>query len=88
MTTTAEGEARRALQRLRRALEKAERELGGLDGALRRAEGTDFPTDVYDEAAHSLQAVLAFADEEAQRLQEKILRAGGLEPGRVRRSES
>jgi len=88
VTTTAEGEARRALQRLRRALEKAERELGDLDGALRRAEGEDFPSDHYDEAVRSLHSVLAFADDEAQRLQEKILQAGGLEPGRIRRGGS
>jgi hypothetical protein len=34
----------------------------------------------------ALHAVTGFVDEEAQRLQEKVLHAGGLEPGRVRRT--
>jgi hypothetical protein len=32
-----------------------------------------------------LGRILAFTEEEGSRLQEKILHAGGLEPGRVRR---
>lgn len=84
----AEREARRALARLRRALEKSERELGALAGAIRRAEGSDFPRDAYDEAHTRLHQLLDFADQEAERLEEKILHAGGLEPGRVRRSSA
>jgi hypothetical protein len=82
---TAESEARKALNRLRRALEKAEREFGALEGALVHAEGDDFPTDEYAEVAASLTRLLDFTEEEGTRLQEKILHAGGLEPGRVRR---
>lgn len=82
---TAESEARKALNRLRRALEKADRELGDLRGALERAEGDDFPTDVYDELEARLRSAVNFTDEEGRRLQEKILHSGGLEPGRVRR---
>jgi len=81
----AESEARKALARFRRALEKAERELGAMEGALARAEGDDFPYDEYAKASASLRALIEFTDEEGARLQEKILHAGGLEPGRVRR---
>ena len=83
--TTAESEARKALNRLRRAAEKAERELEALAGALRHAEGEDFPSDRYAELATQLQALVDFTEEEGQRLREKILHAGGLEPGRIRR---
>ncbi|MBI4539626.1 MAG: hypothetical protein HY704_09000 [Gemmatimonadetes bacterium] len=82
----AEHEARRALARLRRALEKGRRELEALAGAIRRAEGSDFPLELYGEARSRLDELLEFADQEAERLEEKILHAGGLEPGRIRRS--
>lgn len=83
---SAESEARKALQRLRRALEKSARELEALDGALRRAEGTDFPEEEYAKVAGRIDALCEFCDAEARRLQEKILHAGGLEAGRIRRS--
>ena len=86
--TTVETEARKALSRLQRALEKTLRELEALTGAIRRAEGADFPDNDYREAEERLGALMQFVEDEAQRLQEKILRAGGLEPGRVRRSPS
>ena len=82
---SAESEARKALARLRRTLEKAERELGALRGALERAEGDDFPSEVYDRTEGAISEIASFAEEEGHRLQEKILHAGGLEPGRVRR---
>ena len=82
---SAESEARKALNRLRRALEKAERELGALEGALAHAEGDDFPVETYGEVNEAIRRVLDFTDDEAARLQEKILHAGGLEPGRVKR---
>ena len=82
---SAESEARKALNRLRRAAEKVERELEALEGALKHAEGTDFPVEAYAEAGRAARAILDFTDEEAARLQEKLLHAGGLEPGRVRR---
>jgi len=82
---SAESEARKALNRLRRAIEKAERELDALRGALARAEGDDFPQAEYQKASDALGKLLEFTDEEGARLQEKILHAGGLEPGRVRR---
>lgn len=88
MTTSAESEARKALSRLGRAAEKAERELDALEGALRHAEGGDFPTDSYDEVRAAVRRVLGFAEEEGQRLQDKVLHAGGLEPGRIRRGGS
>ena len=40
----------------------------------------------YDQAVARLDALLEFTDEEAARLDEKILQSGGLEPGRIRRS--
>ena len=83
--SSAESEARKALNRLRRAAEKAEREMEALEGALRHAEGTDFPAETYELVSDALRRVLDFTDEEGVRLQEKILHSGGLEPGRVRR---
>lgn len=86
--TTAESEARRALNRLARALEKSRRELDALAGSIRHAEGDDFPGDAYRDAEDRLARLLEFVEEEGGRLQEKVLRSGGLEPGRVRRSSS
>ncbi len=86
MSDPAVREARRALQRLRRAAEKAETELGAVRGALRHAEGADFPEADFEQAAAHAAALLTFCDEQAERLEDKILHAGGLEPGRVRRS--
>ena len=86
--STVESEARKALNRLRRALEKGRRELDGLAGAIRHAEGDDFPEEQYRQADARIDALIEFADEEGRRLQAKVLRAGGLEPGRVRRSSS
>lgn len=86
MSGSTESEARKALARFSRALEKASRELDGLEGALRTAEGGDFPADVYRGVRTRMEEALRFAEEEGQRLQEKVLTAGGLEPGRVRRS--
>ena len=82
----AEREARRALARLRRALEKSLRELDAVRGAIRHAEGSDFPAPAYEDAEENVRAVLGFVEEEGERLQKKILQAGGLEPGRIRRS--
>jgi hypothetical protein len=78
-------EARRALTRLRRTLEKADSELAAAAGALRHAEGADFPSAEFDGAAQHIADIGVFIDEQEQRLQDKILHAGGLEPGRVRR---
>ena len=80
-----EREARRALGRLRRAVEKAARELETLIGAIRNAEGEDFPEVAYEQVRSQLSAIESFVDEEERRLQEKILYSGGLEPGRIRR---
>lgn len=86
MSDPAIREARRALQRLKRATEKVDTELGAVRGALRHAEGADFPHADFDAAAGHAAALLTFCDDQAERLQDKILHAGGLEPGRVRRS--
>jgi Cdc6-like AAA superfamily ATPase len=86
MTDSAESEARRALNRLRHAAEKALRELDSLEGALAHAEGADFPRAAYDELRARLGELMDFTEEESRRLQDKVLQAGGLEPGRVRRT--
>ena len=86
MSGTAESEAKRALARLRRALEKAERELETVIGSLRHAEGADFPHDEFAGAESAMQSLHTFIDEQEQRLADKILHTGGLEPGRIRRS--
>jgi hypothetical protein len=83
---TVESEARRALNRLRRAVEKAASEMEGVEGALRHVEGSDFPAERFAAASDHLQAIVDFVEEQAERLEEKILHAGGLEPGRVRRT--
>ncbi|NIP98697.1 MAG: hypothetical protein GWO24_36925 [Akkermansiaceae bacterium] len=82
---TAEREARRALARLKRSLEKSARELDTLRGALETAEGEDFPQHDYAELRARLDDAMRWADSEGARLQAKILHAGGLEPGRIRR---
>lgn len=84
--SSAESEARKALNRLRRAIEKAQRELDELEGALKHAEGSDFPAKEYADVREQMNRLLDFLETEASRLQEKILSTGGLEPGRVRRS--
>ena len=86
MTESAEKEARKALTRLRRAVEKSSRELDALSGAIRHAEGDDYPEDEYDGMRDRMKEIEEFLDEEGRRLEGKILQAGGLEPGRVRRS--
>ena len=83
---TAEKEARKALNRLRRALEKVLREMDALEGAIRHAEGEDFPMEEYGTVRNQLSSAMDFLEEEGRRLQAKILEVGGLEPGRIRRS--
>lgn len=83
--SSVESEARKALNRLRRALEKTRHEVEAVAGALRHAEGNDFPHAAFDEAVNHLKAVESFVDEQAERMEEKILSSGGLEPGRIRR---
>lgn len=68
-------------------MEKARRELGALRGALEQAEGEDFPADQYEECDERLATTTGWIGEEEARLRAKTLRAGGLEPGRLRRGE-
>jgi hypothetical protein len=67
-------------------VEKSQRELEGLVGAIRLAEGEDFPAEDYMRVEDRLRAVADFLEEEGRRLEAKILETGGLEPGRTRRS--
>ena len=85
-TESAEKEARKALNRLRRALEKGARDLNALEGAIRHAEGEDFPAAEYEAVRQQVGGILDFLEEEGRRLEAKVLEQGGLEPGRVRRS--
>ena len=82
----AEKQGRKALNRLRRSVEKGLRELEALEGALRSAEGEDFPSSAYEGVRQSLEEILGFLEEEGARLESKILESGGLEAGRIRRS--
>ena len=86
MVESTEKEARKALVRLRRAVEKSRKELDSLSGAIRHAEGDDYPREEYEGIRDRMNEILEFLDEEGRRLEEKILSAGGLEPGRIRRS--
>jgi hypothetical protein len=86
--TTPESEARKALNRLLRAVEKSNRELEALSAAIRHAEGDDFPAELYREVGENLARVTEFVHEEGRRLQDKLLQSGGLEPGRVRRGST
>ena len=86
MSGTVESEARKALTRLRRALEKTRHELEAVSGALRSVEGEDFPHAEFDAAVANISAVENFVDEQGERIEEKMLSSGGLEPGRIRRS--
>ena len=86
MAGSAESEARKALNRLRRALEKTTHELDAVRGALQHAEGSDFPHAEFDAARQQLATIEDFVTEQAERIEEKILSAGGLEPGRIRRT--
>ena len=81
-------EARRALNRLRRSVEKAQNELDAVVGALRHAEGSDYPADEFAAAGAHLSEVAGFIEAQEERLQEKLLHAGGIEPGRVRRGSA
>ena len=83
---SAEKEGRKALNRLRRGMEKGLRDLDSLEGAIRHAEGEDFPLGDYETVRARLNEVVDFLEEEGRRLEAKILEQGGLEPGRIRRS--
>ncbi len=86
--STAESEGRKALNRLRRAVEKSRREMDALRGAISHAEGDDFPSEEYEQAMGSLAQLEDFLERESARLQEKILSHEGLEPGRVHRGSA
>ncbi len=83
---TPEAETRRALARLRRAIEKARREIRGLRELLDRTEAESFPADDYAEMDEHLSAVTELVGREQARQQAKILRAGGIGANRLRRS--
>ncbi|MBI4408921.1 MAG: hypothetical protein HY561_04380 [Gemmatimonadetes bacterium] len=61
------------------------RELETSARALRAAGDADFPADAFHAAAAHLRAVSEFVNEQAERLEQKILEAGGIAPERLRR---
>lgn len=83
--SAAESDARRALNRLRRALEKSRRELTLLAGAGQRMEGGSFPVAEYREAEDQMDRILDFLAEEERRLQSSLLQKSGIDVGRLRR---
>ncbi len=83
---TPEAETRRALARLRRALEKAKREVRGLREGLDESEADGYPADDYAEMEEHLGAVTDLVNREQARQQAKVLRAGGIASGGLRRS--
>lgn len=80
MAREADREARKALARLRRSVEKAARELTEVERVLQPEEGRDFPSAAFAGAASHLQGVRDFVDEQAERLEAKLLEASGLPP--------
>jgi hypothetical protein len=66
-------------------VEKTQHELDAVRGALEHAEASDFPQQAFDEATSHLAAIESFIEEQAERIEEKMLASGGLEPGRIRR---
>ena len=86
MSDAAVSEARKALNRLRRAAVKALRELESLEGALGRAEGDDYPQEDYEAVGILVAELLDFTDREAGRLQRRVLHTGGVKLGRGRRA--
>ncbi len=77
-----DADIRRALARLRRALEKAKREVRGLHEMLDESETDGFPGDDYAEMEELLGRIVAMVNREQARQQAKILRSGGISPGR------
>jgi len=78
-----DADIRRALARLHRALEKARREIRGLREALEQSEADGFPGDDYAEMDNHLASVVDLVKREQARQQLKILRSGGIAPGRL-----
>jgi hypothetical protein len=81
-----ESEARKALNRLRRSLEKGRRELTSLAEARKRMEGGGFPTAEFREAEEQMDRILDFLSEEERRLQAGLLGRGGIDAKRLRSS--
>lgn len=78
-----DADIRRALARLHRALEKARREIRGLRETLELSETDGFPGDDYTEMEEHLVSVVDLVKGEQTRQQLKILRSGGIAPGKL-----
>ena len=77
--TNPENECRKAINRLRRSVEKSGRELESLKQAICKVEKEDFPNQQYRDASNNLKKIEEFLDGESERLQEKIFSFSGLD---------
>ena len=80
-----ENECRKAINRLRRSVEKSGRELESLKQAIYKVEKESFPDQQYKDAINNLRKIEEFLDGESERLQEKIFSFGDLDPERMNR---
>ncbi len=78
-----ESRARKALARLRRAAEKASRELDEAADAGYTIDEEGFPVEELEQARAGLVAVRSFVEAEEARLRSRVLREGGLDPRRL-----
>lgn len=78
-----DADIRRALARLHRALEKARREIRGLRKSLAQSEADGFPGDDYAAMEDHLASVVDLVKSEQTRQQLKVLRSGGIAPGKL-----
>lgn len=83
-----DADARRALARLQRAVEKLRRELNALREAAEKADPTGFSADEYSSAEVALDTFVELASAEGARFRDRILRGGGLDAGRLRPSDT
>ena len=78
-----ENECRKAINRLRRSVEKSGRELESLKQAIYKVEKESFPNQQYKDATNNLRKIEEFLDSESERLQEKIFSLSGLDPENI-----
>lgn len=79
-----DADARRALARLQRAVEKLRRELNALRDAAEKADPSSLPADAYSNADAVLDTFVELASSEGARFRERILKRGGLSAGTLR----
>ena len=80
-----ENECRKAINRLRRSVEKSGRELESLKQAIYKFEKENFPNQQYKDVSNNLKKIEEFLDSESERLQEKVFSLSGLDPEHISR---